>query len=88
MTDDAFTEYCTNVPAQAPVKTFTDDKGWVPGFEVNDAGSSTATPTAPVVVPSVDTRRTRPASSTRTAAPPRSTTARTSAWPARHRQPG
>ncbi|MEL4319444.1 immune inhibitor A domain-containing protein [Leifsonia sp. YIM 134122] len=54
ITDEAFTEYCTKVPAQAPVKTFTDDKGWVPGIEVNDAGIFWRYAQGSVVVPSVN----------------------------------
>ncbi|MGO4104169.1 immune inhibitor A domain-containing protein [Leifsonia sp. YAF41] len=38
ITDEAFTEYCTDVPAQPPVSTFTDDQGWVPGMELLDDG--------------------------------------------------
>ncbi|WP_448808125.1 immune inhibitor A domain-containing protein [Agromyces bauzanensis] len=31
------TEYCTDVAAQAPVSTFTDDQGWVPGFALRES---------------------------------------------------
>ncbi len=31
---EAFTEYCTSFAKQAAVKTFTDAKGWYPGFEI------------------------------------------------------
>jgi immune inhibitor A len=36
-TDAAFTEFCTDVPAQAAVSTFTDDQGWVPGFALRES---------------------------------------------------
>ena len=40
-------EYCTDFAAQAPVSTFTDDQGWVPGLEFRDGEAcSTATATA------------------------------------------
>ena len=29
-------ELCTSFGRQSPVKTFTDDKGWVPGFALNE----------------------------------------------------
>jgi immune inhibitor A len=32
--DEPFSEYCTDFGAQAPVKKFTDAKGWYPGFEL------------------------------------------------------
>ncbi|WP_251204064.1 immune inhibitor A domain-containing protein [Agromyces mediolanus] len=35
--DDAFTEYCTDIPALKPVSTFTDDQGWVPGFALRES---------------------------------------------------
>ncbi|MFD4422367.1 immune inhibitor A domain-containing protein [Agromyces sp. NPDC058484] len=31
-------EYCTQVPALDPVRTFTDEQGWVPGLEVVETG--------------------------------------------------
>lgn len=31
--DEAYTEFCTKVKSQKPARTFTDDQGWVPGFE-------------------------------------------------------
>jgi immune inhibitor A len=37
ITDAALEEYCTDIAAQAPVSTFTDDQGWVPGFALNEA---------------------------------------------------
>ena len=36
-TDAALTEYCTDIAAQAPVSTFTDDQGWVPGFALRES---------------------------------------------------
>ncbi|MET0974258.1 MAG: M6 family metalloprotease domain-containing protein, partial [Leifsonia sp.] len=51
--DAAFTEYCTSIPASAPVKTFTDDQGWVPGLEVRDDGIFWRYANGSVVVPSV-----------------------------------
>ena len=55
ITDEAFTEYCTKVPAQAPVKTFTDDKGWVPGHRgPRRIGCFWRYAEGSVVVPSVD----------------------------------
>ena len=39
LTDDAITvEQCNTHPAQGAVTTFTDDKGWYPGFELRDDG--------------------------------------------------
>ncbi|WP_350348220.1 immune inhibitor A domain-containing protein [Agromyces sp. G08B096] len=32
---DPSDEYCTDIPALDPVRTFTDDQGWVPGFALN-----------------------------------------------------
>ena len=37
ITDDALTEYCTEIAAQSPVSTFTDDQGWVPGFALRES---------------------------------------------------
>jgi immune inhibitor A len=51
--DAAFNEYCTSIPAMAPVKTFTDDQGWVPGLEVRDEGIFWRYSEASAVVPSV-----------------------------------
>ena len=36
-TNAALTEYCTDIAAQAPVSTFTDDQGWVPGFALRES---------------------------------------------------
>jgi immune inhibitor A len=39
LTDDAITvEKCNTHPAQGAVTTFTDDRGWYPGFELRDDG--------------------------------------------------
>lgn len=46
-------EYCTDVPAQAPVSTFTDDLGWVPGLEFRNGGLFYRYRDGSVVVPSV-----------------------------------
>ncbi|GAA1800776.1 immune inhibitor A domain-containing protein [Agromyces neolithicus] len=37
ITDAALTEYCTDIAAQEPVSTFTDDQGWVPGFALRES---------------------------------------------------
>ncbi|GAB6859159.1 immune inhibitor A domain-containing protein [Microbacterium xylanilyticum] len=46
-------EACTDIAAQAPVSTFTDDKGWVAGLEVRDGRLYNRLRDASVVVPSV-----------------------------------
>lgn len=46
-------EYCTDVPAQAPVSTFTDDLGWVPGLEFRNGSLFYRYRDGSVVVPSV-----------------------------------
>jgi len=53
--DAAFTEYCTDIPALDPVSTFTDDRGWVPGFALDEAtgGLYYRDRDASTVVPSV-----------------------------------
>ena len=52
---DTTKEFCTNFPAQAPVRTFTDDHGWYPGLELNDNESLYYRDNdASTVVPSVD----------------------------------
>ena len=43
-TDAALTEYCTDIAAQAPVSTFTDDQGWVPGFALRESDWSAVLP--------------------------------------------
>lgn len=52
---DITVEYCTDVPAQAPVSTFTDDQGWVPGFALRESDGALfyRDRDASVVVPSV-----------------------------------
>ncbi|VXB67325.1 Immune inhibitor A [Microbacterium sp. 8M] len=51
--DASFTEYCTDVAAQAPVSSFTDDKGWVAGLELRDGQLFNRLRDASTVVPSV-----------------------------------
>jgi len=53
--DATFTEYCTDIPALDPVSTFTDDRGWVPGFALDEAtgGLYYRDRDASTVVPSV-----------------------------------
>ena len=46
-------EYCTQVGAQNPVSTFTDDKGWVPGFEMRGTSLFYRYANGSTVVPSV-----------------------------------
>ena len=69
LTDAELTdEYCTDFKAQKPVSTFTDNQGWYPGIEIrNGEDLFYRDRDASTVVPSSATRRTRPASSTRTA---------------------
>ncbi|MEV1128492.1 immune inhibitor A domain-containing protein [Agromyces sp. NPDC049794] len=52
---DVTVEYCTDVAAQSPVSTFTDDQGWVPGFALREADGALfyRDRDASVVVPSV-----------------------------------
>ncbi|KRE42871.1 immune inhibitor A domain-containing protein [Knoellia sp. Soil729] len=35
--DATYKEYCTKFASQSPVSTFTDDKGWVPGFALRES---------------------------------------------------
>ncbi|MEJ1089803.1 immune inhibitor A domain-containing protein [Microbacterium sp. Mu-80] len=51
--DAAYTEACTTLAPQAPVRTFTDDQGWVPGVEVRDDGLYYRHADGSVVVPSI-----------------------------------
>ncbi|MEJ3405168.1 immune inhibitor A domain-containing protein [Rathayibacter sp. YIM 133350] len=53
ISDASYKEYCTQVPALPAVKTFTDNKGWVPGLEVRDDGLYWRYAEGSVVVPSV-----------------------------------
>ncbi|MDF2573862.1 MAG: protease [Agromyces sp.] len=52
---DVTVEYCTDVAAQSPVSTFTDDQGWVPGFALRESTGQLyyRDRDASVVVPSV-----------------------------------
>ncbi|WP_262283325.1 immune inhibitor A [Micromonospora sp. MA102] len=50
--DEPYSEYCTKFPAQAPVKGFTDAKGWYPGIEIRDGSAYARDNDASVVVPS------------------------------------
>lgn len=54
LVDAKFNEACTDFAAQAPVKSFTDDQGWVAGLEVRDGQLFNRLRDASVVVPSVD----------------------------------
>lgn len=54
ITDAAFTEYCTEIPALPAVRTFTDDQGWTPGIEYRNGSLFWRHSDASVVVPSVD----------------------------------
>jgi immune inhibitor A len=49
-------EFCTSFPAQAPVATFSDDKGWYPGIEYHAADGKLffADQDASAVVPSLN----------------------------------
>jgi immune inhibitor A len=47
-------EACTTFAPQAPVNTFTDDKGWVAGIELRDGALMNRLRDASVVVPSVN----------------------------------
>ncbi|WP_318842889.1 immune inhibitor A domain-containing protein [Myceligenerans pegani] len=51
--DDLTNEFCTDVAPLAPVRAFTDDKGWYPGIEVRDEGLFYRDVDASVTVPSV-----------------------------------
>ncbi|MBS1673408.1 MAG: immune inhibitor A [Actinobacteria bacterium] len=53
MVDADYNEACTTLAPQAPVSTFTDDKGWVAGLEVRDGQLFNRLRDASVVVPSV-----------------------------------
>ncbi|PRB00859.1 immune inhibitor A domain-containing protein [Microbacterium sp. MYb64] len=54
LVDVDFNEACTDFAAQTPVKSFTDDQGWVAGLEVRDGQLFNRLRDASVVVPSVD----------------------------------
>jgi len=50
--DEPYSEYCTTFGRQAPVKTFTDAKGWYPGIEIRDGAAYARDVDASVVLPS------------------------------------
>ncbi|MDG4803436.1 immune inhibitor A domain-containing protein [Micromonospora sp. WMMD980] len=50
--DEPYSEYCTKFGAQAPVRAFTDAKGWYPGIEIRDGSAYARDNDASVVVPS------------------------------------
>ncbi|MGC4886343.1 immune inhibitor A domain-containing protein [Micromonospora sp. DT227] len=50
--DEPYSEYCTKFGAQAPVRGFTDNKGWYPGIEIRDGSPYARDNDASVVVPS------------------------------------
>ncbi|UJP09332.1 immune inhibitor A [Microbacterium sp. KUDC0406] len=54
LVDASYKEACTVIAPQRPVRTFTDDKGWVAGIEVRPDGLYNRLRDASVVVPSVD----------------------------------
>jgi immune inhibitor A len=49
---EPYSEYCTKFGPQAPVKTFTDAKGWYPGIEIRDGAAYARDVDASVVLPS------------------------------------
>ena len=53
LVDAKFNEACTDFAAQAPVKSFTDDQGWVAGLEVRGGDLYPRLRDGSVVVPSV-----------------------------------
>ncbi|MEU1808387.1 immune inhibitor A domain-containing protein [Micromonospora aurantiaca (nom. illeg.)] len=50
--DEPYSEYCTKFGPQAPVRGFTDAKGWYPGIEIRDGAAYARDNDASVVVPS------------------------------------
>ncbi|MEV6514703.1 immune inhibitor A domain-containing protein [Micromonospora chalcea] len=50
--DEPYSEYCTKFGPQAPVKGFTDAKGWYPGIEIRDGAAYARDNDASVVIPS------------------------------------
>jgi immune inhibitor A len=55
--DEPYSEYCADYPAQDPVRTFTDARGWVPGLEDRgEDGLFWRDIDASAVVPSRDNR--------------------------------
>ncbi|WP_200954555.1 MULTISPECIES: immune inhibitor A domain-containing protein [unclassified Nocardioides] len=49
---EPFSEYCTDIAAQAPVSTFTDERTWYPGIEIRGSSVFFRDIDASVVVPS------------------------------------
>ncbi|HEU4465310.1 MAG TPA: protease, partial [Agromyces sp.] len=52
--DGTGVERCTDVPALPAVKSFTDDRGWVPGLELRNGSLFYRYADGSAVVPSVD----------------------------------
>ncbi|MFD4204358.1 immune inhibitor A domain-containing protein [Micromonospora tulbaghiae] len=50
--DEPYSEYCTKFGPQAPVRGFTDAKGWYPGIEIRDGAAYARDNDASVVIPS------------------------------------
>ncbi len=50
--DEPYSEYCTKFGPQAPVRGFTDAKGWYPGIEIRDGAAYSRDNDASVVIPS------------------------------------
>ncbi|MGX1613057.1 immune inhibitor A domain-containing protein [Micromonospora chalcea] len=50
--DEPYSEYCTKFGPQAPVKGFTDARGWYPGIEIRDGAAYARDNDASVVIPS------------------------------------
>ncbi|MEW2441496.1 immune inhibitor A domain-containing protein [Micromonospora marina] len=55
--DEPYSEYCTKFGPQAPVRGFTDAKGWYPGIEIRDGAAYSRDNDASVVVPSRDNQQ-------------------------------
>ncbi|WP_431878686.1 immune inhibitor A domain-containing protein [Micromonospora marina] len=55
--DEPYSEYCTKFGSQAPVRGFTDAKGWYPGIEIRDGAAYSRDNDASVVVPSRDNQQ-------------------------------
>jgi immune inhibitor A len=52
--DEPFSEYCTDFPAQPGVSSFTDAQGWYPGIEFRNGSLFARYQQGSVVIPSVD----------------------------------
>ncbi|MGC4804810.1 immune inhibitor A domain-containing protein [Micromonospora sp. DT233] len=50
--DEPYSQYCTWLASQKPVRGFTDAKGWYPGVEIRDGSAYARDNDASVVVPS------------------------------------